>query len=289
MHRIAAAVILTLSLQMVAQSASTASSNPKVRAITGFVRLDRATSDKQIAEALVVLRKAKSAFEAAGYQVESLRLTTQPLAELVAGLSEEQALAFLTQFDQLSVKENFIPNVGAAMMHDSDDPAAMHLLERALSTLPNIEGNTIIADETGIHWKTIHRTSELVKYVSEHSPRSQGTFNFTATAMLKPLAPSSLAHTTREQASNSPSALKARMWSPKSLPETKGMRNPQPPTSPQLSPGTPSSQTRLETRSPQKPDGPTSESIPPPRPLAMFPLERQSKTSQAPGSVRAEH
>ena len=189
MHRIAVAVILSLSFQMAAQSASSVSSNPKVRAITGFVRLDRATSEKQIAEALVVLRKTKSAFEAAGYQVQTLRLTTQPLAELVSGLPEEQALAFLTRLDQLSVKEDFIPNVGVAMMHDSDDPSAMHLLERALSTLPNIEGNTIIADAAGIHWKTIHRTSELVKYVSEHSPRSQGTFNFTATAMLKPLAP----------------------------------------------------------------------------------------------------
>jgi uncharacterized protein len=29
----------------------------------------------------------------------------------------------------------------------------------------------------------------LVKYVSEHSPHSQGTFNFTATAMLKPFSP----------------------------------------------------------------------------------------------------
>jgi len=189
MHRIAVAVILSLSFQMAAQSASSVSSNPKVRAITGFVRLDRATSENQIAEALVVLRKTKSAFEAAGYQVQTLRLTTQPLAELVSGLPEEQALAFLTRLDQLSVKEDFIPNVGVAMMHDSDDPSAMHLLERALSTLPNIEGNTIIADAAGIHWKTIHRTSELVKYVSEHSPRSQGTFNFTATAMLKPLAP----------------------------------------------------------------------------------------------------
>ena len=189
MHRIAVAVILSLSFQMAAQSASSVSSNPKVRAVTGFVRLDRATSEKQIAEALVVLRKTKSAFEAAGYQVQTLRLTTQPLAELVSGLPEDQALAFLTRLDQLSVKEDFIPNVGVAMMHDSDDPSAMHLLERALSTLPNIEGNTIIADAAGIHWKTIHRTSELVKYVSEHSPRSQGTFNFTATAMLKPLAP----------------------------------------------------------------------------------------------------
>jgi hypothetical protein len=121
--------------------------------------------------------------------VETLRVTTQPLAELVAGLPEDQALAFLKQFDQFSAKENFIPNVGPAMLHESDDPATMHLLERALSVLPNIEANAIIADETGIHWKTIRRTAELVRYVSEHSPHSQGNFNFTATAMLKPLSP----------------------------------------------------------------------------------------------------
>ena len=87
------------------------------------------------------------------------------------------------------MKEDFLPNVGPGMMNDGDDPATMHLLERALSTLPNIEASAIIGDEKGIHWKTIQRTSELVKYVSEHSPRSQGTFNFTATAMLKPLSP----------------------------------------------------------------------------------------------------
>ena len=191
MKRVVLAVFLVISLQGVAQSGSAAgaSSNPKVRAITGFVRLDRATYRKQITDALVVLRRVKAGFESSGYEVQSVRLTTQPLAELVSGLSEEQALAFLAQLDELSVKENFLPNVGPAMLHDSDDPAAMHLLERVLSTLPNIEASSIIADEAGIHWKTIHRTAELVKYVSEHSPRSQGTLNFTATAMLKPYGP----------------------------------------------------------------------------------------------------
>jgi uncharacterized protein len=191
MKRVVFAVVLVISLQAVAQSSSApaASSNPKVRAITGFVRLDRPTYRKQITDALVVLRRAKAEFESSGYEVETLRLTTQPLAELVSGLSEEKALAFLAQLDDLSVKENFLPNVGPAMLQDSDDPAAMHLLERVLSTLPNLEGSTIIADEAGIHWKTVHRTAELVKYVSEHSPRSQGTFNFTATAMLKPFGP----------------------------------------------------------------------------------------------------
>jgi len=189
--QIALAVILIVSVPLAAQTGSiaTPSLNPKVRAITAFVRLDREKYQQQIAEALVVLRKAKADFESSGYEVETIRVTTQPLAELVADIPEDQALAFLTQFDQLSAKENFIPNVGPGMMHESDDPATMHLLERALSTLPNIQASAIIADDAGIHWKTIRRTAELVKYVSEHSSLSQGTFKFTATAMLKPLSP----------------------------------------------------------------------------------------------------
>ena len=39
-----------------------AAEKPKVRAITGFVRLDRAKYREQIAETLGVLRRAKSAF-----------------------------------------------------------------------------------------------------------------------------------------------------------------------------------------------------------------------------------
>jgi len=191
MKRIILAVVLAVSLQAVAQVSSVpaASSNPKVRAITGFVRLDRATYQKQIADALVVLRRVKAEFESSGYEVETVRVTTQPLADLVTGMSEDQALAFLAQLDALSVRENFLPNVGPGSLDDTDDPATMHLLERALSTLPNIEGSAIIADEAGIHWRTIRSTAEVVKYVSEHSPHSHGTFNFTATAMLKPFAP----------------------------------------------------------------------------------------------------
>ena len=191
MKRFALAILLIVSIQVSAQPSSNqaTSSNPKVRAITGFVRLDRDSFQKQLVDTLTVLRNVKSEFESSGYEVQSLRVTTQPLAELVAGMSEDQALNFLKELDQLSVKENFIPNVGPGMLHETDDPATMHLLERALSTLPNIEASVIIADESGIHWKTIRRTAELVKYVSEHSPHSQGTFNFTATAMLKPYSP----------------------------------------------------------------------------------------------------
>ena len=191
MTRFLLAVILLVPIHLSSQATrvTEVSTSPKVRAITAFIRLDPAQYRQQIAGALVVLHKAKAEFESRGYEVETVRLTTQPVSELVSGMTEEQALAFLKQLDELSVKENFLPNVGPAMLHDNDDPRSMHLVERALSTLPNIEASAIIADDAGIHWKTIRRTAELVKYVTEHSPRSQGNFNFTATAMLKPLGP----------------------------------------------------------------------------------------------------
>jgi uncharacterized protein len=181
------------SLLLVVASAATAQTpdftKPKVRAITGFVRLDRDHYAQQITETLGVLRAAKAEFEKKGYEVQTIRIVTQPLGDLVSGQSETDALAFLKVLDDLSVKEGFMPDVGPAMLHDADDPRAMHLLAKVLSSLPNIEGSAIIAAEDGIHWKVIRESAALVHYVTEHSPHSQGNFNFTATAMLKPYGP----------------------------------------------------------------------------------------------------
>ena len=188
MKRLAFAVAVLLVSQASGQRVSP-SSNPKVRAITGFVRLNPQNYQKQVSDALAVVRKVKAEFQASGYEVETVRLTTQPLGELLAGMSQEQALKFLLDFDQLAAKENFAPNVGPAMLHDNDDPATVHLLEKLLSQAARINASTIIADQDGIHWTTIRQSAELVKYVSEHSPKSQGTFNFAVTAMLKPLGP----------------------------------------------------------------------------------------------------
>ena len=94
MKHIALALLLLRSI-CVLSAVIPEQSNPKVRAITAFVRIDRTNFLKQIKDTVVVLRIAESEFKSSGYQVESIRITTQPLAELVSGLSEEQALAFL--------------------------------------------------------------------------------------------------------------------------------------------------------------------------------------------------
>lgn len=162
---------------------------PKVRTITAFVRLDRSNYRQEIDSAMTVLTAARAEFLRHGYETQTVRIVTQPFAELVNGLSDQGALSFLRSLDDLSQKEGFMPNVGPAMLHDTDDPAPMRLLARVLSTLPHLNASAIIADDDGIHWKTIRETATLVRYVTDHSARSQGNFLFTATAMLKPLGP----------------------------------------------------------------------------------------------------
>jgi len=178
-----------LATALVVTAQAQAYTRPKVRAITAFVRLEPASGEQEIAAALSVLRAVKGEFEKQGYEVETIRIVTQPLSELVSGRSETQALAYLKSLDDLGSKEGFIPSLGPAMMRDTDDPRSMRLLEKALSTLSNLQANTIIADDDGIHWKVIRETAALVHYVTEHSPHSQGNFGFTATAMVKPYGP----------------------------------------------------------------------------------------------------
>ena len=185
--------LLSYSLLLAVASVSIAQTpgytKPKIRAITGFVRLDRAHYAEQVSATLAVLRAASDEFKGQGYEVETLRIVTQPLGELVAGLSDDAALAYLADIDKLGAKEQFIPNVGPAMLRDGDDPRAIHVLARALTTLTNINASAIIAGEDGIHWKVIHESAALVRYLTDHSAQSQGNFSFTASAMLKPYGP----------------------------------------------------------------------------------------------------
>jgi uncharacterized protein len=183
------AVLLLCAFAFTAPPAAADAAKPKVRAITAFVRLDRSTYEAQIHEALTVLNAAKAEFARRGYETQTVRIVTQPFAELVKGQTDEEALAFLHALDDVSQKDAFAPNVGPAMVHDADDPAAMHLLARALSTLPHLNASAIIADDDGIHWKTIRESARLVRYLTDHSARSQANFQFTATAMVKPLGP----------------------------------------------------------------------------------------------------
>ena len=101
--RFAAFALVGLAVMAHAWGAA-AAGNPKVRAITAFVKLDRTQYAAQIAQTLKMLRQAKRLFEESDYPVESVRITTQPFPEYVQGLSRQQALEFFHAYDELAIK-----------------------------------------------------------------------------------------------------------------------------------------------------------------------------------------
>jgi uncharacterized protein len=159
-------------------------SKPKVRAITAFVRLDRAHYQEQIQDTLKFLRGAKAAFEKSGYEVETIRITTQPFPEYTRGITDEQVLAFFRDYDTLAVKEGFDAAIGPAMMSDADNPHEAELLARIIANSKTLEGTVFIAGEDGIHWKSIHAAAGVIKYLEANTLHSQGNFSFTAASLV---------------------------------------------------------------------------------------------------------
>lgn len=165
------------------------SPKPKVRAITAFLKLDRARYREQVQDTLHMLRRARRAVEAGGYQVANLRITTQPFPGYTRGLSRPDALRFFREYDALAIQESFDANIGPAMLRDADDPAQAQLLAEILSATKSLQASLVIGGEDGIQWKCVQAAAGLMKFVEEHSPGSAANFNFAATAMLAPYAP----------------------------------------------------------------------------------------------------
>src|SRR5437667_12462405 len=71
---------------------SAAPANPKIRAITAFINLDRPRYQQEIADALKMLRRAQTTFESTGYQVQTSLIATQPFPEDGKAPEKEQAI-----------------------------------------------------------------------------------------------------------------------------------------------------------------------------------------------------
>ncbi|HUJ32647.1 MAG TPA: DUF711 family protein [Candidatus Acidoferrum sp.] len=180
-----AAVFLALFFALVAVVGDEAPSpKPKIRAITAFVRLDRPRYKEQIQTTLEFLRAARSAFAKKGYEVTTIRITTQPFPEYTKDLSPDQAVAFLHDYDALAAKEGFDASIGPAMTTDSADPREAELLARVLANTKILEGSVIIGGEDGIHWKSIDAAAGVIQFLEANTPHSQGNFNFTASSFV---------------------------------------------------------------------------------------------------------
>ncbi len=187
--RFLSALILLTSLILPALSAADRP-KPKIRAITGFITIDPKSYPSQIEATVKFLSQVREAIKTAGYEVAGIRISTQPFPDYTAGLSHADALKLLRGINDLAAKLRFAPNIGPAMLKDTDGTEAVDLLIEVMSIPDNrLNANIVTADADGIHWNAVRQAARIIKTVGERSPHGQGNFNFAAIAMLKPYGP----------------------------------------------------------------------------------------------------
>ena len=165
-----------------------ADTRPKVRAITAFINIDPKTYSTEIENTVQFLNSVREAYRGAGFEVEGIRIATQPFTRYIGGMKREEALAFFHKLDELSTKLKYAPNIGAAMVEDGDDASLLDLLATVLAT-SRLNASLIVAGEDGVHWRAIREAARLIKNTAERSPHGGGNFNFAVTAMVKPYGP----------------------------------------------------------------------------------------------------
>jgi uncharacterized protein (UPF0210 family) len=193
--RLSHLVCLSLVVAAICASSSSAQEKPvpqvkpKIRAITAFINLDRAQYKEQVADALKMLKRAQTIFESRGYQVQTIRIATQPFPEYTKGLTTQQAVAFFKEYDALAVKENFAASIGPAMLNAGDSETQADLLAEILSNTKSLNGSVVVAGEDGVNWKAVGAAARVMKKLEQSTLHSQGNFHFAAIAMVPPLTP----------------------------------------------------------------------------------------------------
>jgi len=177
-----------LSIVLLAAVAHATDSRPKVRAVTAFVRIDANGYASQLDDAMRFLNKARDEYRKAGFDVEGVRIVTQPFTVYTAGMSTPDALALLRKIDEMAKKLDFRPNIGTAMTDDGDYGPSLDLLAQALATT-DLNASLSIAGEDGIHWRSVRAAARLIRKVADTSPHGRGNLNFAAAAMIKPFTP----------------------------------------------------------------------------------------------------
>jgi uncharacterized protein len=160
---------------------------PKIRTITAFVRIVPAQYRQQIDEAVTMLRQAKAAFEKGGYEVQTIRITTQPFTQYIGDRATE-ALDFFKSLDGVSKEDSFMLNIGPLSLSDSSDSAKVELLSQILANT-RANASIVVAGDDGVHWNAIRAAAQVMKYVENHSPNGVNNFDFAAVAMVPPNVP----------------------------------------------------------------------------------------------------
>lgn len=161
----------------------------RIRAITAGVSLGSGSDMKSLEEAVAFLGNARKAFADDGYEVQTIRIATQPHREYLGDWRSDGALKSLEGLDRFAAENDVAFSIGPAITGDDygEDFAdwAGELARRA----PHLSFTVFAGSESGVHVRTVNAAAAAIAAISRASPGGEGNFNFAATAFCPPGTP----------------------------------------------------------------------------------------------------
>jgi uncharacterized protein (UPF0210 family) len=158
----------------------------RIRTITAGVNLDSPGDLKTIESAIEFLQHASKRFTDEGYEIQTVRIATQPFSQYLNGKSRAEALEGLKRIDEVLSARNVILSIGPVITADRHDPELAAWAAQLIQQTKNISFSVTVASERGIHTQAALTAAEAIVAISKASPGGEGNFRFAAAANVTP-------------------------------------------------------------------------------------------------------
>ncbi len=159
----------------------------KIRSITYFLNPKYPLDENALRKAGEFLAQAKSAYEAAGYEVQMTRLATIPFPKLLNGKIDETPLLAQKMSGMLKQIGVSYAALGPALI---EFPESYAVIPEAISASENIFFGGVMADkQNGISLQAIKACAKIIQQASTITPDGFANLRFAALANVKAGAP----------------------------------------------------------------------------------------------------
>ena len=155
----------------------------RIRTITAGTNLRNATETQAMEAALRFLKGAKRIATDAGYEVQTLRISTQPFLEDATPRARADALGAIQALDRALAAENVLLSIGPALAPDGDDPDFGAWAAELAHTTHNVNFSVRIASsERSASPKGVTAAGEAMAAIARTTAGGIGNFRFAAAA-----------------------------------------------------------------------------------------------------------
>lgn len=162
----------------------------RIRTITAGVPLVLDGWEEQLQQTVTFLRDARAEYQQQDYEVQTLRIATQPLPDYLGDWLSPQGLQVIAELDVFCDQHEIVMSVGPVISSNQYEPELADWAAELIRTTRHISFTVGVASlDGGIHPGAIRSAAETIAAIAQTSASGEGNFNFAATAHCPPGTP----------------------------------------------------------------------------------------------------